>query len=340
VIFNVADQGYSQARGRDFQQRAVETARSTPGVASAALSNDLPFRVSVVRTILPEGAPSTPAGGHLTLTSMVSPEYFETLRIPLLRGRDFSSRDTADTPPVAILNQPAAAALWPGEDPVGKRIRYSGGAQTAEVIGVVAAANYRMIGEPPQPFLYLPLSQYYFPNSVVFVRTAADPEVVAASVRRGIQALDRNIYLQSESVARTIRDELWAQRLSAGVLAVFGLLALALAVVGIYGVIAYSVNQRTREIGVRMAMGATPGGVQRMLLREGLLTVGIGIALGLAMSLAAARALDSLLFAVGPHDPLTFVAVPVIFALTAVAACWIPSRRATRVDPSVALRDE
>ena len=209
-----------------------------------------------------------------------------------------------------------------------------------EVIGIVKTANYQAIAEPPQPLVYLSLVQYYFPTAVLYVRTAGDPEAVMGAVRREVQALDRNLLLQVESLETSIRELLWAQRLSAGLLAVFGALALLLATIGIYGVISYSVRQRTREIGVRLALGATVGDVHRMILREGMRLVAIGVVSGGAVSLAAAGSVGSMLFIKNPRDVLTFTLVPAALAVVGVIACWIPAIRATNIDPSVALRDE
>jgi ABC-type antimicrobial peptide transport system permease subunit len=188
--------------------------------------------------------------------------------------------------------------------------------------------------------VYLSLVQYYFPTAVLYVRTAGDPEAVAGTVRREVQSLDRNLLLQVESLETSIRELLWVQRLSAGVLAVFGALALLLATIGIYGVISYSVRQRTREIGVRLALGATVGEVQRMILREGVRLVAIGVLSGGAVSLAAAGSVGGMLFMKNPRDLPTFILVPAALALVGVIASWIPAICATNIDPSVALRDE
>ena len=210
----------------------------------------------------------------------------------------------------------------------------------AEVVAVARNANYQTIGEEPQALIYLSLIQYYFPTAVVWIRTSGDPEAVALAVRHGMQGLDRNLLLQSESVERTIRESLWAQRLSAGLLTVFGGLALLLATIGIYGVVSYSVHQRVREIGVRMALGATAGDVQIMIVREGVRLVAIGVAAGTVTALVTARLVQSMLFVISARDQVTFVLVPSVLGLVAIVACWIPAMRATRIDPSTALRDE
>ena len=341
VAFNVADQGYNEGRGREFERQALERASAVPGVVSATLAKDVPFHVSLARTVLLEGQEDTAAGkGRFTLMSVVWPGYLRTVAIPILRGRDFSPLDTAATPRVVIVNEAAAMAYWPGENPIGKRLRFFGDNAPVEVVGIARNANYQTIGERPQALIYGSLMQYYFPTAVLYVRTGADPEAVSAAVRREVQSLDRNLLLQSESVAGIMHESLWAQRLSASLLGVFGALALVLAAVGIYGVVSYSVTRRVREIGVRMALGATPAGVQIMILTEGIRLVTMGVAAGLVMALAGSRAVEGMLFATSPRDAATFVLVPSILALVAVLACWFPALRATRIDPAVALRDE
>jgi putative ABC transport system permease protein len=341
VAYNVTDQAYNEGRGREYHQRAVEQAASVHGVVSAALGRDGPFRVASSRMLLLAGQENTATGqGRSTLTCVVSPGYFRTMGITLLRGRDFRATDTKTTTRVVIINQTAAAAYWPGQDPIGQRISFAGEGLPVEVIGIVKTANYLAIAEAPQPLVYLSLVQYYFPIAVLYVRTAGEPEAVMGAVRREVQALDGDLLLQVESLETSIRELLWAQRMSAALLAVFGALALLLATVGIYGVISYSVRQRTREIGVRLALGATVGDIHRMILLEGIRLVGIGVAAGGAVSLAAAGSVGGMLFLKNPRDAPTFVLVPAMLALVGVVACWIPAIRATNIDPSVALRDE
>jgi predicted permease len=341
VAFNVTDQGYNEGRGREFERQALERAAAVPGVVSASLAKDVPFNVSLARTVLPEGQEDTAAGrGRFTLMSVVWPGYLRTVAIPILRGRDLSPLDTAATPRVVIVNEAAAMTYWPGENPIGKRIRFFGDNAPAEVVGVARNANYQAIGERPQALIYGSLVQYYFPTAVLYVRTRGDPEAVSAAVRRQVQRLDRNLLLQSESIAGIIRESLWAERLFAGLLGVFGGLALVLAAIGIYGVVSYSVNRRVREIGVRMALGATPANIQTMVLREGIRLVAMGVLAGMVMALIGARAVKGMLLAPSPRDAATFVLVPAILALVAVLACWWPAARATRIEPARALREE
>jgi predicted permease len=341
VAFNLGEQGYTEARGREFQNRALKAVSATPGVSSAALAKDVAFHVSMARTVLMQGQENSQTGiGRFTLTSVVGPGYFRTVGVPILRGRDFTALDTQSTPLAAIVNEVAAASFWPGQNPLGQVLHFSGDTRAAEVVGVVRRTDYQALGEDPQALIYLSLEQYYFPTAVVYVRTAGDPEAVAAAARRAIQLLDRNLVLQSESVGRTIRESLWAQRISAWLLTVFGGLALLLATIGIYGVVSFTMNQRVREIGVRMALGATVAQVRTMVLLDGFRPVAVGVVAGTLAALPAASAVRGMLFLNPARDALMFVGVPFCIVVVAILACWVPAVRATRIDPAKALRDE
>ena len=341
VAYNVNDQGYNEARGRDYHQRALERAASVPGVAGVTISRDVPFHVSARRGVLLEGSDGgADAQPRPTLTCVVWPGYFRTVGIPLLRGRDFTTLDTKTTPRVVIVNETAAHAYWPGENPIGKRLTFAGEGLPVEVVGVARTANYQNLGESPQPLFYLSFVQYYFPTAVLYVRTSGDPAPVIAAVRRELQALDRNLLLQAETMQVSIRDLLWAQRLSAWLLSLFGVLALLLATIGIYGVIAYSVRQRRREMGIRMALGATPADVQYMVLGEGVRLIAMGVIAGSILSLAVAGSVQEMLFVTSARDMFTFTLVPATLTLVGVLACWAPAVRSSRADPSIALRDE
>src|ERR1039457_4325837 len=338
LVFNVADQGYNEARGRDFEQRALQRVAAVPGVVSATLAKDWPFHVSLSRTMELDGQEG--GAGRIILAGFTWPGFFQSVGTSLLRGRDFSLQDGPGGPNVVIVNEAAAAVYWPGEDPVGKRVRFFGDNQPAEVVGVAANANYQSLGEKAQPFVYLSMVQHYFPTAVVYFRTAGDPDAVLATVRHQVQSLDRNLLLQAESIHSTIQQSVWAQQLSAALLSLFGILALVLASIGIYGVVSYSVTQRTREFGIRMALGATPMDVQLMLVLEAIRLVAIGVLAGTAIAMVASRAVKSMLFTAGPGDTIIFVLVPAVLTLVALLACWFPARRATSVEPSEALRDQ
>ena len=338
VSFNLADWSYAEDRGREFDQRALDAAAAVPGVVSAALAKDLPLNVGLARTVLLPGKESEQ--GRFTLTSLVGPGYFRTLGIPLMTGRDFGAEDRRDGPRVAIVNQVAAAYYWPGENAVGKRIRFFGDERPVEVVGLARNANYQTVGEPAQGLIYLPLAQNYAANAVIYVRARGDAATTQEAVRRVVQRLDPNLKLQTETTDETIRVSLWAPRLTAWLLGAFGLLALLLSSIGIYGVISYSVSQRTREIGVRMALGAQPGDVQRGVIGEGLRRVAMGVAAGRGIALVATAGLQSMLLATSAHDALTFVTATAFLTLVGLAACWLPALRATKIEPSRALREE
>jgi len=339
IFFNVGDLGYDVARGREFQRRVLEKAAAVPGVAAAALSRDALFRVSLARTVMIEDDPQA-GKGRVTLVSPVSANYFRTTRIRLIRGRDFSELDTKNSPRVAVINEMAAALYWPNRDPIGRRLRFFGTDSSIEVVGIARTATYTTVGEAPQALIYTAFAQDYGTTSALIFRTTGDADAVLGSVTREVQTLEPHLLLLPQTVHAVILSSLWAPRLSAGLLGVFGLLGILLAGVGIYGVISYSVNQRTREIGVRMALGATTGDVQRMILREVLQFVTAGVVSGLLIALGASQAVKSLLFVTGVGDAATFVLVPAVLVLVAMLACWIPVHRATHIDPSKALREE
>ncbi|MGP8244618.1 MAG: ABC transporter permease, partial [Bryobacteraceae bacterium] len=340
VSFNLGDQGYSQDRGREYQQRALEVARQVPGVDSAALAKDAPFVVTSRNVLLPGRENSHPGAGLPTYVRVIGPGYFATLRIPIIAGRDFSRFDQKSAPRVAIVNQAAARHFWPGRNPVGQTIEFAGENLPVEIVGVAHDSNYLTLGEAPQPLIYLSLIQYYFPTTVLYLHTAGDPAPAAEAVRRQLQPLDRNLLLHAASVREFIGGALWPQRVSATLLTAFGTLALLLAAIGIYGVVSYSVAQRVREIGLRMALGAEPAAVVRMIVLEGVRMVAIGAIVGLLIALGGSRSLAGMLVATNPRDAMTFVLVPALLILVGVLACWLPARRATRIDPASSLREE
>ena len=277
----------------------------------------------------------------MTELNDIAPNFFETLRIPLLRGREFTDADRKDTKLVAIINEAMARQFWPNENAVGKRFHFFGDIDLREVVGVARNTVVNAIGEEPQPLAYLPLTQDFAPAVTLQVRTSSRPEAVIATVRSQVQSLDTNLALTNvNTIGELIDQGLWAPRMGAALLSVFGGLALFLAVVGVYGVLSYSVNQQTREIGVRMAMGAQSGRILRLVVGQGMRLAAAGLTAGILIAFAATRVLSSLLFGVRAHDPLIFGGVSVVLASAAILACYIPARRATRVDPIIALRYE
>jgi predicted permease len=271
---------------------------------------------------------------------VIYPAFFQTLRIPLMSGRDFNVGDGVAAPRVAIVNVTAAERFWPGREAVGQVIQFAGENKPVQIVGVVRTASYDEPGEAPQAMIYLSTLQYYFPFGALYVRAAGDPAVALSAVQREIHSIEPGLFLDPQTASALVSKTLWAQNLSATLLSAFGVLALALASMGIYGVTSYAVSLRTREIGVRVAVGAAPGDVLRMVMRESALLVAGGVALGLAAALVLSRLVESMLVGVTSHDTVTFVAAPCVLALAAMAACWIPARRAARIDPSRALRAE
>jgi putative ABC transport system permease protein len=340
--FDLGALHYDEGRGQQFFRAAIERAKSLPGVESATIASNFPLGGGFLRTVFPEGQDET-SGYRGTLTQLddVAPNFFEALRIPLLQGRVFTDIDRKDTHLVAVVNEATAKHFWPNEIAVGKRFHFFGDRDLREIVGVVKDIAVNNIGEVPQPVVYLPLTQDYPPAATMQVRTNGGPEPVIAGVRSQVQSLEPNLALTNfQTIEELLSQALWAPRMGAGLLALFGGLALVLAVIGVYGVLSYSVSQQTREIGIRMAMGAQTGRVQRLVVGQGLRLAFAGLALGLLVAFLSMRLLASLLFGVSAHDPLTFAGVSLILTFAAMLACYIPARRATKVDPIIALRYE
>ena len=333
-------QGYSQARSEDFYRRLAERLSAAPGIRAVGLGERAPlgFGESDNGVEIPGYTPA--ANEFMSVQySMVAPGYFQALGIPLVRGRDFTSRDDSAAPYAIVVNERFAQRFWPGQDALGRTVRTTGRDHT--VIGVVPTGKYQRLGEEPTSFMYMAQAQHWTSGMTVFVRTAGDPSAVAATLRTEVAALDPDLPLAN---ARTMDSHLGIAllpaRLTGGALGVFGLLALGLASVGIYGVVAYSVAQRTREIGIRMALGAAASDAVLLVMRQGLAPVLLGTALGMVGALAASRLIRGALYGGSGLDPVTFVAVPLVLVGVAMLATWIPARRAASVDPTLALRQE
>ena len=340
--FDLGSQHYDEDRGEQYFRDAIVRAASSPGVQSAAVASNFPLGGGVARTIFLEGQDAASGlRGTLTAVNDVSSGYFQTLGIPLRQGRAFNDVDRKETKPVAIVNHAMAKHFWPGESPLGKRFHFIGETMLVEVVGEVGDSWQFGVGEDPQPVAYLPITQAYSPSAVLQVRTMGDPKTVLPSVRESVQSLDRNLAFVGVSTIGGLLDQgLWAPRMGAFLMSAFGLLALLLATVGIYGVLAYSVVQRTQEVGIRMALGASRASVLGLIVRQGMTLVGIGVCIGIVGALGLARLMASLLFGVQASDPLTFAAATLVLAAVAFVATYLPAHRATAVDPVVALRYE
>lgn len=347
-------QGYSEARGQRFYNALLQRVAEIPGVRSASLATTVPpVDFSTRISIFYEGQapPREYLAGHEFEVGIrvdlnnVAPKYFETLGIPMLQGRDFAARDDASTSPVAILSQRLARRLWPGESAIGKRIEWptaSGPARPPiEIIGVAADAKYRSLLTEPPLLLYLPLSQNYSASDNLIIRTGADPAVVLPAVREAVSSLDANMPIFGEkSMADEIADSLWQQRMASGLLGSFSFLALALAGIGLYAVVAHWTGQRRREIGVRMALGANPRDVLRLVLSHGAKLAGVGAMIGLVLSAELTSVVSEFLFGSRGFDAAATAFLTALLAAIVLLASYVPARRAMRVDPMVALRHE
>jgi predicted permease len=342
MAFDVGALHYTEGQAQQFYRAAVEQASTAPGVQTAAVSANFPIGGGLARTIFPEGQDEASGyRGTLTILNSVTPTYFDTLRIPMIAGRSFADTDRADTLPVAIVNEAMAKHFWPNEVALGKRFHFFGDMTLRQVVGVVANTTVLQIGEDPQPLAYLPMTQQYSPVATLQVRTTGDPDAVISSVRSTVQSIDNNLAITNVQTIREILGQaLWAPRMGAALLTLFGGLALILAAVGVYGVLSYSVNQQRHEIGIRRALGAQEGDVMRLVVGQGLRLAFVGLALGLVLAVLFARLLVSLLYNVSATDPVTFLAVTGVLAVVALVACYVPARRALSVDPLVALRYE
>ncbi|HVF89381.1 MAG TPA: ABC transporter permease [Blastocatellia bacterium] len=345
VSINLPARRYNEPRKLSaFFDQAIERVKNLPGVESVGAANMLPFSGSNTSSGFSiEGRPAPTDGEPLfAQIRMVSPDYFSTMQIPLKAGRVFSDADRADGQNVIIVNDIFAQRLFPGEDPVGKVVVTNRGAQLPRVIvGVVQEVKHFQVDDAARMQMYVPYSQVPFPSMGLVIKTAAEPGGLIAAVRREIWAVDPDQPIaRTTTMERMLSDRLALSRTISLLLAVFAVVALALASVGIYGVMSYSVAQRTHEIGIRMALGAKEGDVVRMVVGQGFRLTVIGVLIGLAGSLALGGVMSSVLFGVSGSDPLTFCVTAIILTGVALVATYIPARRAVKVDPIVALRYE
>jgi len=330
----------------NFNQEFLRRVERLPGVRSAAMVFKLPLGGSDASTYFEvEGQPPDKfrrlsAGGRVS-----TPGYFHTLGIPLVEGRDFTERDELKSTPVVIINETLAARYFPNQNPVGKHIRpgisVDGEPPWREIVGVVGAVRHSGLGKEPRPEYYLPYTQMPFFSLTTVVRAAGDPMAIVGAVRNEVRALDSDLPVDRVKTLDQYLTESVAQpRFNTLLLALFAGVAMILTAVGLYGVMAYSVTVRTREIGVRVALGARRSDVLRLVISQGMKLTLIGVAIGLVTALALTRLMAGLLFGVTPTDPATFALIMLLLAGVALLACYIPARRATKVDPMVALKYE
>ena len=331
---DLASAGYGEEEGRRYYERLIEQAEALPEVRSACLAQLAPLGLlSNIRS--PAAADGKPAVE--IYLNRVGSGYFETLGIPLLRGRGLTPQDGPNSPRVAVINQTLSERFWPGQDPLGKSI-VLGGRRALQVVGVVRDSKYERLGEAPRPFLFESWRQRYNPRLNLHIRVASSPSALIPSVQDMIRSLDKGVIFQVTTLEESISLVFLLPRILAGVFALFGLTGLAMSLVGVAGLVAFEVSRRTREIGIRMALGSTPSGILRMVVGQGMQTALAGILLGALASAGLSQFLSGFLYQVSPTDPWTFGLAAVLLALAVLMACCLPARRAARVDPIKALR--
>jgi predicted permease len=333
--------GYNQTRTEQFYKQARERIGSVPGISSLSWASNLPLWGRKETGVVIEGLEQRKKSEAISaVVDTVDLNYFSTVGISFVEGRDFTQEDRDISTPIAIINDTMAAKYWPNQSPLGKRLQLPRGKDFVQIVGVVKTANYQTLGEAPQSCVYLPLRQNYSDAMILYVRTERDPSATLAAVQGEIRILDPGLPVEDiRTGTKVIEQALWGAKIGVGLLGVFGLLALALASVGLYGIMAYSVNQRRREIGIRMALGAGQASVLRLILRQGMLLVISGVALGLIFSLLIGRALSKFLYGVGASDAASLAGASLVLLSVALVACYLPARRASQVDPLVALHE-
>jgi putative ABC transport system permease protein len=324
-------------------ERLLERIGTLPGVAGAAAVSSLPVADCCgSSTFYPEGKDYPAGSAPEALSAAATPGYFATLRIPLLRGREFGAADRPGAPPVAIVNRVLAERAWPGEDPIGKRFRFGPNDSTwLTVVGVAREVKYHKLNDEDLPQLYLAHAQSPWRTLSIVVRTAGDPASLTPAVRQAVRSIDPDLPLtRVQTMREVVRLRMFESRIYGGMFAVFALVALLLASVGLYGVMSYTVAQRTHEMGVRIALGALPGDVIRLMVARGARLTAVGLAIGVPAAFGLARVLRGALYGVSASDPATFAAIVALLSTVALLASYLPARRAARVEPMVALRSE
>ena len=339
VLTYISEPEFTAETGRRFYARTLEHIRALPGVRSAALTRFLPLMVAGQET---ECISSEKFPPFQTALGVIDSGFLTTMRIPLLEGRDFGAADGPESPPVVLVNQTLAHRLWPHAGAVGQHVRIGCEVPVpAEVIGIVRDTKVRSLGETPQPHFYRPFAQRYTGLATIIIETPSDTGSIAPAIRAALRTESASLRIYAlESLGLHVERSYFQVRWEASLILIFGLLALLLAAVSLFGIMASHVTQRAHEIGVRMALGAHRRDVLRLILGQGLRITLLGILIGLAASAGISRLLVQFLSGLSPTDPLTFIATALLWVCVALLACYVPARRAMRVDPIVALRHE
>jgi predicted permease len=339
----VMREGYDNARALDYFDRGLERLRAVPGVVDVSFSSRTFLTgVNPQRTIRPQGSDEAMSTrGQFMSYASVMPGFFRFMDIDLLAGRDFVAEDDQTRPPVVIVNESLARRAWPGEDPIGKNLKLYNSETLVQVVGVVRDVRDVELKANPAPFAFFPLRQQFTGANVLHVRVAGSATDLLPTLRKELQALDPAVsFFGLTTYEQIIRQGLWGQRTGAALMMTFGTIALLLTSLGIYAVMAHAVGQRTREIGIRIAIGAQARAVIGLVLQRGVIVTGFGVLAGLGASFALTRYIRSFLFEIDPTDPITFAVIALVLGAIALLACYVPARRATRIDPLLALRAE
>ncbi|MBM3791723.1 MAG: FtsX-like permease family protein, partial [Acidobacteria bacterium] len=331
---------YEESRGKQFLQDLKERLSSLPGVQAVGFAEVMPLSMHNQQAgVLPEGYQPPPEAGNPSIDhNVVDEDYFRAMGIPILQGRGFTKSDGPDAPPVMVVNQAFAQRFWAGQNAIGKRVRR--GPDDYVVVGVVKTGKYFSLGEDPKAYMYQSMRQLYQGSLNVHIRTTGNPESLSNAVREVVRALDETLPVSNlQTMNDALGFALLPARLGAGAVSAFAFLALFLAAVGLYGMISYFVSQSSRDLAVRSAMGATPGDLIRLVLRQGAFTVLPGLALGLLIAGAATRLMAGLLYGISAGDPISFLAASSVLAVVSPGAAYLPARRAAGMDPITALRE-
>jgi predicted permease len=338
---DVSLSGYSPQRGQQFYSELLQRVGRVAAVEAVSLATQIALGDGFGAMMRAEGYAPQPGEDLSSDFNQIAPDYFQVMTIPLLEGREFGPSDTADAPLVAIINETAARRYWPGQSAIGRRVVVGRppDAQARIVVGVAKDSKYRRLTEELRPAVFIPFFQRYRGDMTLHVRTSGEPAAVMAAVRREVQALDAGLPLYN---TRTLDEQktssLYTSRLAATLLTMFGLSAVLLAAVGLYGVMAHAVNRRRHEIGIRLALGAQSGDVRRLVMVEGTAIMAIGLLLGLGAALASTRFVGSLLYGVRSSDPLAFAGATLLLVVVTLLATYLPARKASRTDPILAIK--
>jgi predicted permease len=341
LSLDLAGQGYDEQRGREFQRRLLDKVRAMPGIQVAGMSSGLPLALNTSKdAIYLEGRPE-PRPGDVPSASLftITPGYLQAMHTRLVAGRNVDQRDKQDATLVALVNETFVRQLLVGEDPIGKRFRHSTAGKWIQIAGVVEDGKYWSLSESPQAAIFEPIEQHWHQDQTLIARSSmADSETVRL-MRRAVLELDSSLTVFNDrSLTSAVGVALFPAKFVAVVLGSFGALAVVLAATGVYGIMAYAVSRRTREIGIRMALGAAPSQVARVVLTRTAKLLAVGIAIGFAMAFAAGKFFAQILYGVSAHDPLTYFCAIALMAAVTFIACWVPARRAIHIDPLTALR--